>query len=201
MTTDDLLNKLYKDPTELEKMAQERFAVQNALATLDKVAEAAELDLSQMSPDEKIQLYNFLVQELAAQEQAETQTPAAAVPQAQVPAQTPSTPPVATPAGTNEPQLSEEHQQKIAENLYFSEMFGKNAARHYWSELQTLQKMAEEEAKEEVKEDKPAEGTSPTFEAMAREKAMKMKEEQEKSAAFNALLTKRAQELLASGKV
>lgn len=216
MTTDQLLEKLYQNPSELEKMAQERFAVQNALETLHKVANKASLDLSGMSQDEQLQLYNYLVGELQAQEQAGqtagqlAQVPGQSVapPTGQVPAQ-----PQVAQASTSaqipsqvipqaEPQLTEELQQKVAENMYFSELFGKNAARHYWAEVQALQKQAEDMGMMPMKGegDKKDEG-SPTFEAMAKEKAMKMKEEGEKSAAFDLALEKRARELLASGKV
>lgn len=217
MTTDQLLEKLYQNPTELEKMAQERFAVQNALETLHKVANEAALDLSGMSQEEQLQLYNYLVGELQTQEQAgqtEGQIPGQGQPSAPVGqvatqpqvAQTPVIPAQTQAVAQAEPQLTEEFQQKVAENMYFSELFGKNAARHYWNEVQALQKQAEDmgmmpmkgKGDEEKKEE--SEG-SPTFEAMAKEKAMKMKEESEKCAAFDLALEKRARELLAAGKV
>lgn len=210
MNTDQILAKLYQNPGELEKMAQERKAVQNALETLYKVANEASLDLSGMSPDEQVQLYNYLVTELQAQEQGGQ----AGIP-GEVPGQVPAANPVMAPqAGTQPtqssvpavqpaeaaPQMTEEFQQKLAENMYFSELFGKNAARHYWTEVQSLQKLAEEEAEEKSKEAPKVEG-SPTFEAMAKERAMKMREEHGKEAAFEMALQKRAEELLASGKV
>ena len=215
MTTDQLLEKLYQNPSELEKMAQERFAVQSALETLHKVANEASLDLSGMSQDEQVQLYNYLVGELQAQEQAGTAEGQAAQVSGQTQApvgQVPTQPQVAqssvAPAQTAqaEPQLTEEFQQKVAENMYFSELFGKNAARHYWNEVQSLQKQAEDMGMMPMKgkgdgEKKDESEGSPTFEAMAKEKAMKMKEETEKSAAFDLALEKRARELLASGKV
>lgn len=218
MTTDQLLEKLYQNPSELEKMAQERFAVQSALETLHKVANEAALDLSGMSQDEQVQLYNYLVGEIQAQEQAgtaegqaaqvsgQTQAPVGQVPTQPQVAQSSVAP--AQPVAQAEPQLTEEFQQKVAENMYFSELFGKNAARHYWNEVQALQKQAEDMGmgmmpmKGKGDEDKKEEDKgSPTFEAMAKEKAMKMKEETEKSAAFDLALEKRARELLASGKV
>lgn len=218
MTTDQLLEKLYQNPSELEKMAQERFAVQSALETLHKVANEASLDLSGMSQDEQVQLYNYLVGEIQAQEQAgaaegqaaqvsgQTQAPVGQVPTQPQVAQSSVAP--AQPVAQAEPQLTEEFQQKVAENMYFSELFGKNAARHYWNEVQALQKQAEDMGmgmmpmKGKGDEDKKEEDKgSPTFEAMAKEKAMKMKEETEKSAAFDLALEKRARELLASGKV
>ena len=221
MTTDQLLEKLYQNPSELEKMAQERFAVQSALETLHKVANEASLDLSGMSQDEQVQLYNYVVGERQAQEQAgtaegqaaqvpgQTQAPVGQVPtQLQVAQSSVAPAQTAQPVAQAEPQLTEEFQQKVAENMYFSELFGKNAARHYWNEVQALQKQAEDMGmgmmpmKGKGDEDKKEEDKgSPTFEAMAKEKAMKMKEETEKSAAFDLALEKRARELLASGKV
>lgn len=219
MTTDQLLEKFYQNPSELEKMAQERFAVQSALETLHKVANEAALDLSGMSQDEQVQLYNYLVGEIQAQEQAgtaegqaaqvpgQTQAPVGQVPtQPQVAQSSVAPAQIAQPAVQAEPQFTEEFQQKVAENMYFSELFGKNAARHYWNEVQALQKQAEDMGMMPMKgkgdENKKEEDKgSPTFEAMAKEKAMKMKEETEKSAAFDLALEKRARELLASGKV
>ncbi len=211
MNTDDLILKLYNNPSELEKMAQEKYETQKALNLLEKIANEASLDLSNMSEQEKLELYNFLSQELQAQEAGGgVQDPAALGGQEQLgqpntqaqlgqtQPQIPAQPQVAQAVPQEQvPGVSEDFQQKVAENMYFSELFGKNAARHYFAEVQALQKQA---AEEEVKDDK-GEGGSPTFEAMAKERAMKMKGDSEKNAAFDTLLTKRAEELLASGKV
>jgi hypothetical protein len=196
--TQELLEKLYNNPDELEKMAQEQQAVNDALEYLHKCAEEGGIDISQLSPEQQLELYNALVSEIQGEGQAEVaqEQPVdpAAVAQPEQPAMQPA---VAAPEMGG---MTAEQQQKVAETMYFSEMFGKNAAHTYWKELQTLSKEAAEHCEPEKEEKKEHKG-SPTFEAMAIAKAKKMKEEHSKTAAFEALLQHRAEELLASGQV
>lgn len=267
--TQELLEKLYNNPDELEKMAQEQQAVNDALEYLHKCAEEGGIDISQLSPEQQLELYNALVSEIQGEGQAEVAQEQPVDPTAV--AQPAMQPAVAAPEMGG---MTAEQQQKVAETMYFSEMFGKNAAHTYWKELQTLSKEAaidagsiaamgglglaaagvpigsylmgksrgHEMAANKEQLDKPSrlgamlapsiavpyrygkehayldhqdkqaaehcdDGKgekhkgSPTFEAMAMAKAKKMKEEHSKTAAFEALLQHRAEELLASGQV
>lgn len=270
--TQELLEKLYNNPDELEKMAQEQQAVNDALDYLHKCAEEGGIDISQLSPEQQLELYNALVSEIQGEGQPEVAEGQPVAPPAAPAAVSPEQPAMQAPAP--EMSMTPEMQQKIAENMYFSEMFGKNAAHTYWKELQTLSKEAaidagsiaamgglglatagvpiasylmgksrgHEMAANKEQLDKPSrlgamlapsiavpyrygkehayldhqdkqaaehcdDGKdekhkgSPTFEAMAIAKAKKMKEEHSKTAAFEALLQHRAEELLASGQV
>ncbi len=181
-TVDNILQKLYDDPAEVEKMAQEEFqkraqyeAQVNAILEFDKVAEEAQLDVSQMSDVEKLQLYVALSQQLA-QMEGEQGVQGGVQPQMAQPAQAPASAQAVAPVQTQAPevpgQASEEFQMKVAENLYFSDMFGKNAAHSFWNRLQDFQKSAEE-GHDEKPEDKKEDG-SPAFEALAKERAAEM---------------------------
>ena len=189
--------------SQLDKLAQEReFEKQALIEFYEKVAfEAGVQEQVPMTDEEKAELAAYLLSELQnspAQEQVQE------VPQG-VPAQAPVDPQVAqlaqtqpaaqitqTPVAAEAP--AEEFQQKVAETLYHSEMFGRNAARAYWDEMA---KLAAEMSDEEESEDK----SSPAFEMMAKERASKMKEDMEKKAAYEEALNQRALELLQSGQV
>ena len=197
--TQELLEKLYNNPDELEKMAQEQQAVNDALDYLHKCAEEGGIDISQLSPEQQLELYNALVSEIQGEGQPEVAEGQPVASPAAPAAVSPEQPAMQTPAP--EMSMTPEMQQKIAENMYFSEMFGKNAAHTYWRELQTLSKEAAEHCEPEKEEKGEKHKGSPTFEAMAMAKAKKMKEEHSKTAAFETLLQHRAEELLASGQV
>lgn len=138
--TQELLEKLYNNPDELEKMAQEQQAVNDALDYLHKCAEEGGIDISQLSPEQQLELYNALVSEIQGEGEPEVAEGQPVASPAAPAAVSPEQPAMQAPAP--EMSMTPEMQQKIAENMYFSEMFGKNAAHTYWRELQTLSKEA-----------------------------------------------------------
>jgi hypothetical protein len=199
MTVDSILQKLYKDPAEVEKLAQEQLLVKEQVAYAEKVAEEAGYDISAMNDDQKLQLLTYLSQQLQALEAQQAQ---GEQPQTQVRPDVPQHAEQAQ-AVTQQQPVSEDFQMKVAENMYFGEQFGEVAAYKFAQTvlpiLEEMRKLAEMfgEKKEEEKEDKKDKKES-SFEALAKAKAEEIKKEAEtKKLAFDQLVEQRAREILA----
>lgn len=199
MTVDSILQKLYNDPAEVEKLAQEQLQVKDQVAYAEKVAEEAGYDISAMSDEQKLQLLALLSDQLQSLEAGQTEQ-AQAQEQPQLQAR-PDVPQHAEQAqAVTQPQpVSEEFQMKVAENMYFGEQFGEVAAYKFAQTvlpiLEEMRKLAEAfEKKEDKKEDKK----ESSFEALAKSKAEEIKKEaQTKKLAFDQLVEQRAREILA----
>lgn len=202
MTVDSILQKLYNDPAEVEKLAQEQLQVKEQVAYAEKVAEEAGYDISAMSDEQKLQLLALLSEQLQSLEaQQEQGVQAQGQSQAQ-PAQArldvPQHAEQAQAVAQQQP-VSEEFQMKVAENMYFGEQFGEVAAYKFAQTvlpiLEEMRKLAEAfEKKEDKKEDKK----ESSFEALAKSKAEDIKKEaQTKKLAFDQLVEQRAREILA----
>lgn len=212
-TTEELINKYYNDKEELEKMAQFEMEKRAAFSTLEKIANEAQLDLSQLNEGDKINLWNYLISEMSKDEAANTADPQAQVAQTTQPAveqpavngQAPQAQPVGQQNGfmdymMADPQRAQDFQYKMAEAQITSDFWAENAAEKFLNKVAFgMAKIAE--AMEGKEEPKKEEGHGSPFEALAKERAMKMKEEHEKKAAFDELLNQRALELLQEGKV
>lgn len=199
MTVDSILQKLYKDPAEVEKLAQEQLLVKEQVAYAEKVAEEAGYDISAMNDDQKLQLLTYLSQQLQALEAQQAQ---GEQPQTQARPDVPQHAEQAQ-AVTQQQPVSEDFQMKVAENMYFGEQFGEVAAYKFAQTvlpiLEEMRKLAEMfgEKKEEEKEDKKDKKES-SFEALAKAKAEEIKKEAEtKKLAFDQLVEQRAREILA----
>jgi hypothetical protein len=197
MTVDSILQKLFDNPDEVEKLAQEQLQVKEQVAYAEKVAEEAGYDISSMSDEQKLQLLALLSQQLESleagqAEQAQPQAQAQARPDAVQHAEQ-------AQAITQQQPVSEEFQMKVAENMYFGEQFGEVAAYKFAQTvlpiLEEMRKLAEAfEKKEDKKEDKK----ESSFEALAKSKAEEIKKEaQTKKLAFDQLVEQRAREILA----
>ncbi|TXG77372.1 hypothetical protein E6Q11_02830 [Candidatus Dojkabacteria bacterium] len=207
----ELINSIY-NIEELEKEAQ----LQNELSDMDellaKVASEAGADLSDLSAAERVELYNDIISKYNAQEAQgvqEGQTQQAGEAQhdgATAPGEQ------ADPYlnfAMSSPERAQDFQMKVAETIYTSNLWAANNAERtaeymskiaegmvdiIWSGLQ--QKMAGEDKKEE-KDDKKHEA----FEALAREHAMKAKEDMKKEASFDTAVALRAAEMILNGEV
>ena len=199
MTVDSILQKLYNNPAEVEKLAQEQLQVKEQVAYAEKVAEEAGYDISAMSDEQKLQLLSLLSDQLQSLEAGQTeQAQAQGQPQLQARPDVPQHAEQAQ-AVTQQQPVSEEFQMKVAENMYFGEQFGEVAAYKFAQTvlpiLEEMRKLAEAfEKKEDKKEDKK----ESSFEALAKSKAEEIKKEaQTKKLAFDQLVEQRAREILA----
>ncbi len=177
-----------------------------SVSILHKLANDVQTDISSLSPEEQEQLAALVLEEMGegqAQDQGQfgqpPMQPQAPVPQQAIQApgqmvQNPSTPaeelqPAPGVLG-GDPSVM---QEKIAETIYLSDLFGKNAADKYWTRMQELQKMAEEQT---VSSDIEQE-----FEQLAQQRAQEISQvpqEEAEKVALQYLIEKRAQEILAS---
>jgi hypothetical protein len=197
MTVDSILQKLFDNPDEVEKLAQEQLQVKEQVAYAEKVAEEAGYDISSMSDEQKLQLLALLSQQLESLEAGQAEQ---AQPQVQVQARPDAVQHAEqAQAITQQQPVSEEFQMKVAENMYFGEQFGEVAAYKFAQTvlpiLEEMRKLAEAfEKKEDKKEDKK----ESSFEALAKSKAEEIKKEaQTKKLAFDQLVEQRAREILA----
>lgn len=208
-TTAELINSLYTNKEELEKMAQFELEKRAAFGTLEKIANEAQLDLSQLNEDDKVNLWNYLINEMASEEN-QGQAEGVVDPQSQTAQTTPTMqeqPGVAPQGQSNEfmnyvsadPQRAQDFYYKMAEAQITSDFWAENAASKFLDKVAFgMAKIAEAmEGGEEVQEE-VSEGS---FDALAKERAMAMRQEHEKKAAFEELLNQRALELLNEGKV
>jgi len=215
----ELINSMY-NTDELEKAAQ----LQNEFSEMDevlaKVASEAGADLSGLSDSEKVELWNALVTEYNAQDsQGSQEGQAQQAGEAQHDGAT-------APGEQDNPYLSfamssperaQDFQMKVAETLYTGNLFAESAAETFsgrmsesmskiaeemveaiWAGLQ--QKLAGEDKKEEKSEDK-GEKKHEAFESLAREHAMKAKEDMKKEASFETAVALRAAEMILNGEV
>jgi hypothetical protein len=200
MTVDSILQKLFDNPDEVEKLAQEQLQVKEQVAYAEKVAEEAGYDISSMSDEQKLQLLALLSQQLESLEAGQAGQAEQAQPQAQAQARPDAVQHAEqAQAITQQQPVSEEFQMKVAENMYFGEQFGEVAAYKFAQTvlpiLEEMRKLAEAfEKKEDKKEDKK----ESSFEALAKSKAEEIKKEaQTKKLAFDQLVEQRAREILA----
>jgi len=211
----ELINSLY-NTEELEKEAQLQSEFSEMDEVLAKVASEAGADLSGLSDSEKVELWNALVtqyntqesqgaQEGQTQQAGEAQQDGATAPGEQ-----------ADPYlnfAMSSPERAQDFQMKVAETIYTSNLWAANNAERtaeymskiaegmvdiIWSGLQ--QKLAGEGEKEEKHEEK-SDKKHEAFEALAREHAMKAKEDMKKEASFETAVALRAAEMILNGEV
>lgn len=215
----ELINSMY-NTDELEKAAQLQSEFSEMDEVLAKVASEAGADLSGLSDSEKVELWNALVNEYNAQDSQgsqEGQTQQAGEAQydgATAPGEQ------ANPYlsfAMSSPERAQDFQMKVAETLYTGNLFAESAAETFsgrmsenmskiaeemveaiWAGLQ--QKLAGEDKKEEKSEDK-GEKKHEAFESLAREHAMKAKEDMKKEASFETAVALRAAEMILNGEV
>lgn len=213
MNTSELLDQVY-----IEKMAQYELEKEQALSTLEKVGDVAGADLSALSEQEKIELWNILMTqyqnpEVQAQLNAQENQQAPVADATQTSVDTSQAAPQADFAQyvMSDPNRANEFQMKVAEIQTTSTMWASNASDIFTERaVDFIPKMAEvvaelvlqkiAEALEGAEKAEEKDDKKDSFEALSQMRAAKMKEDMEKKAAFDALVEKRALEILQSNK-
>lgn len=172
---------------------------------LDKLANDFNVDISRLSPEEREELAAHIMQETG--QSLDTQ-PNPADGQMSTPVQPGQefAQNVAPPVETGVPLSSPAMQEKIAETIYLSDLFGNNGAERFHARLQELNKMAEEQMiQEQVQMEDPEldPETGAELEELAMQRAQELAQapvDEVEKVAIHLYIEKRAQEILAAAR-